>query len=82
MTPRASGDKVGPWQGGVLQIRVARPPADGEANRAVLGLVARVLAVAPSTLTLVAGERSRLKRIEVRGLPPADLDARLAALGD
>lgn len=48
----------------------------------MLGLVARALAVAPSTLNLVAGERSRLKRIEVRGLPPADLDARLAALGD
>lgn len=82
MTPRAGGDRVGPWADGILQLRVARPPADGEANRAVLRLVARALAVAPSALSLVAGERSRLKRIEVRGLHPADLDARLSALGD
>ncbi len=54
--PRASADRAGPVIDGVLQVRVTRPPADGEANRAVLKLVAAALHVAPSRLVLVAGE--------------------------
>jgi uncharacterized protein YggU (UPF0235/DUF167 family) len=40
VTPRASSEAIGPFIGGVLRVRVTRPPADGEANRAVLRLVA------------------------------------------
>ena len=82
VTPRAAADRVGPYAAGMLQVRVTRPPADGEANRAVLRLIARALAVPPSTLTLLAGSRSRRKRYAVDGLSAADLSARLATLGD
>jgi uncharacterized protein YggU (UPF0235/DUF167 family) len=73
---------VGPWRDGVLAVRVARPPADGEANRAVLRAVAAALRLPPSALVLTAGERSRLKRVAVSGLSRTELEARLAALGD
>jgi uncharacterized protein YggU (UPF0235/DUF167 family) len=82
VTPRADADRVGPYAGGLLRVRVTRPPADGEANRAVIRLVAGALGVPPSTLTLVAGARSRTKRYAVRGLSAADLAARLSTLGD
>jgi hypothetical protein len=82
VTPRAVVDRAGPYADGVLHLRVTRPPADGEANRAVVGLLARALAVAPSTIRLVAGARSRTKRFAVLGLSEAELESRLAALGD
>lgn len=82
VTPRADADRVGPYADGLLQVRVTRPPADGEANRSVLRQVARALGVPPSSVTLVAGARSRLKRCAVEGLSGTELAARLAGLGD
>jgi hypothetical protein len=81
VTPRAAADRVGPYAEGVLRVRVTRPPADGEANRSVLRLVARALGVAPRRLRLVAGDRARRKRVSVDGLDAAELGRRLAALG-
>jgi len=82
VTPRAEADRVGPYAAGLLQVRATRPPADGEANAAVLRLVARALGVPRSSLTLVAGARARVKRYAVNGVSAGDLSARLAALGD
>lgn len=81
VTPRASSDSVGPYVDGTLRVRVTRPPADGEANRAVLRLVARALDVPPGRLELVAGARSRRKRIRVIGLDDGELSLRLEAIG-
>lgn len=80
VTPRASFDRVGPLRDGVLEVRVTRPPADGEANQAVIGLVAGALDVPPSRLAMVAGSRGRRKRLRIDGLDEAELARRLAAL--
>lgn len=80
VTPRAATDRVGPVRDGVLAVRVTRPPTDGEANRAVLRLVSRVLGVPASRLTIAAGERARRKRVTVDGIDQAELSRRLAAL--
>ena len=81
VTPRASADRVGPWADGALRVRVTRPPSGGEANRAVVRLVADALDVAPSGVDLVAGQRGRKKRLRIAGLEPAELERRLAAIG-
>ena len=80
VTPRAAADRVGPYRDGVLRVRVTRPPADGEANRAVLRLVARAIGVPVSRLRLAAGERGRRKRVSVHGIDAAELGRRLAVL--
>jgi hypothetical protein len=81
VVPRSASDRVGPYSSGVLRVRVTRPPADGEANRAVLRLVARALDLAPSRLSLVAGSRGRRKRVRVEGMDDDELRRRLARLG-
>jgi len=78
--PRAARDHVGPREGGVLHVRVTRPPADGAATDAVRRLLAGWLGVAPSRLRLVAGERAREKRFAVDGTTAAELTRRLAGL--
>lgn len=59
----------------MLKVRVAAAAADGAANAAVLALLAKALHVPKSSLTLVAGQTARLKRVAVEGLDAAALTA-------
>ena len=62
------------WDGAVLHVRVTARPVEGAANRALLQAVADALGVRRSTVSLVAGERSREKLVEVIGLDPTLLE--------
>jgi uncharacterized protein (TIGR00251 family) len=68
VTPRAARDKVGPMHDGRLKIAVTAPPVDGEANAAVIDLIARTLGVAKSAVSVIAGASSRRKTIRVIGV--------------
>jgi uncharacterized protein len=85
LTPRGGRDAVeGVDEEGVLRIRVSTPAVDGAANRALVGLLARTLRVAPSHVVLESGVRSRLKRVRLSwraGLSPADVEARCQGSG-
>ena len=78
--PRASRDEIAAWQDDALRVRVTAAPVDGDANAAVRRLVARSLGVAPSTVDVVRGHRSREKVLRVAGLSLADIRARLAGI--
>ena len=65
--------------GAAWKIRVAAPPERGAANRAVVDLLARTLGVRPAAVRLVSGRASRDKMVEVAGLGPAEIEARLAS---
>jgi uncharacterized protein (TIGR00251 family) len=82
VTPRASRDAIGGLHEGVLRVRVTRPPADGEANRAVVRLVGQALGVAPSTISIASGEHARRKRLALATLDETELQRRLASIGD
>jgi uncharacterized protein len=73
LRPGAPKDELLGFRDGVLQARVCAPPVDGRANRALCKLVARRLSIAPSKVTIVRGERSRDKLIEVAGTDAAAL---------
>ena len=59
---------------GLLVVRVAAPALDGRANRAVCRLLAKRLGVPPSKLTIMRGQRSRDKTIQVEDVDQATLD--------
>lgn len=83
MTPRASRDEVTGWrEPGVLAVRVTAPPVEGEANRAVVAVLAQALRVAPSTVTVVRGERGRDKIVRISGLAMGEIEARVARLAE
>jgi hypothetical protein len=69
--PRASRDAIaGEWQG-ALKVRLTAPPVDDRANDACRRLLAARLNIPVSAVRIVAGERSRTKRIEVQGVAAA-----------
>jgi uncharacterized protein YggU (UPF0235/DUF167 family) len=51
---------------GELTVYVRQPAVKGEANEAVVKLLAKHLGIAPSRLDLVSGATSRVKRFRVR----------------
>lgn len=75
--PRASRSTVLGVREGLLDVAVAAPPVDGEANAAIIELLAKVLRVARRDLSLVLGQASRTKVVEIAGLAPDDVRARL-----
>ncbi len=75
--PRASRDELTGVRDGVLHARVCAAPVDGDANRALCRLIASRAGIAPSRVSVIRGERGRLKLVRVSGLQDADL---LAAL--
>ena len=79
--PRASREGIDGRQAGAWRVRVSAPPMDGDANRAVIALLARALGVRPAALKIVRGARGRDKLVHVEGLCPEDIERRLAAVG-
>ncbi len=66
--PRASRDEiVGGYQDG-LKIRLTAPPVDDRANEALRRLLAARLKVSLAAVRIASGERSRTKRVEIRGV--------------
>jgi uncharacterized protein len=75
VTPRGGADAVVGWEGDALRVRVAAAPADGEANRAVIALLAKRFGVSKSEIEIVRGDTSREKWVRVGALDPAALRA-------
>jgi len=63
----------------VLKARVRAAPSEGEANAALIKLLAHSLDVTPRNVDLVAGATARVKRVKIAGDPGA-LAAALAKL--
>jgi uncharacterized protein (TIGR00251 family) len=80
--PRAGRDAIVGWQGAVLRVRVAAPPADGAANETVRFLLAERLGCAPSRIEIVRGHAARTKIVRIAGLALSEVTARLATPGD
>ena len=80
VTPRAKRSRVGNMVRtddgrSVVAIRLAAPPVDGAANKALVKFLAERLAVPASRIAIVAGEKSRLKTVRIAGVDPAVLSA-------
>ena len=66
--PRSSRNVVdGEWQG-ALRVRLTAPPLDDRANEALLAFLAEILRIPKSAVRILAGARSRTKRVEIRGV--------------
>ena len=71
--PRASRNAIeGEWQG-ALKVRLTAPPVDDKANAALCVFLAGQLNIPRSAVRILAGERSRVKRVEIRGVTAAQV---------
>jgi uncharacterized protein len=54
----------------VLKARVTAPPSEGEANTALVRLIAKGVGVPPRDVTVAAGATARVKRLAIAGDGP------------
>jgi uncharacterized protein (TIGR00251 family) len=65
--PKAKRNEVAGMHAGRLRIRVAAPPVDGKANRALTGFLADLFGVSRTRVILEKGESGRLKTVRIHG---------------
>jgi len=79
VTPNASADRVGPWKGDELQIRVRAPAVDGRANEALCEVLAGRMGLHSRDVRVARGSTSRHKLVEIQGLDLAAARSRLSS---
>jgi uncharacterized protein (TIGR00251 family) len=62
---------------GALKIRLQAPAVEGRANEALCEFLAEILKTPKSAVRILAGDRSRIKRVEVSGVTAAQVEALL-----
>ena len=76
--PGSARPGVGGHHDEALVVRVSEGAADGNATAAALALMAAAFGVSRSSVTVVAGARSRVKILDVAGADPGTLERLLA----
>jgi uncharacterized protein len=66
--PRASRDAIEGAYGEALKVRLTAPALENRANEALRRLLAERLNVQVAAVRIVAGEKSRTKRISIAGI--------------
>ena len=66
--PRASKDEIVGVMGGALKIRLQAPAVENRANEALVEFLVQFLKTPRSAVRILSGDRSRTKRMEVRGV--------------
>ena len=82
LIPRAAKPGLAGTRGDAVLVRVQAPPVDGAANAELIAVMAAALEVPVRAVSIVAGPRSRTKRLRVSGIDLATASERLLGQPD
>jgi uncharacterized protein len=71
--PRASKNEIAGVMEGAVKIRLQAPAVEDRANEALREFLAELLKRPKSAVRILAGGRSRVKRVEVAGVTAAEV---------
>jgi uncharacterized protein (TIGR00251 family) len=80
--PRAGNTGLAGTRNGALLVRLAAPPVEGAANRALIAFLANLLDIPKRSIAIVAGTSSRQKRVKITGVTAAAVRERLDRRSD
>src|SRR4029077_17846075 len=66
--PRASKNEIAGVMDGALKVRLQAPALENRANEALVEFLALLLKTPKAAVRILSGDRSRTKRIEIRGI--------------
>jgi uncharacterized protein (TIGR00251 family) len=70
VTPGASHTETLDVREGRLRVKIAAAPEDGKANAALTAFFAKLLGLPKKNVSLIRGEKSRLKTVAFQGRTP------------
>jgi len=78
LTPRGGADRIDGWGRDAagrafLKARVRAAPTEGEANAALVALLAKTLGLPKSAVTVAHGTTQRLKQVDLQAIDQASL---------
>jgi uncharacterized protein (TIGR00251 family) len=76
--PRARRSELAGIHNGTLKIKIAAPPVDDAANRAIVDFFSALLDIPKSRVRIAAGLKSRNKTLIIEGVSP---DSFISSLG-
>lgn len=66
--PRANKDEIAGEFAGGMKVRLQAPAVENRANEALVEFLSRLLKTPKSAVRILGGDRSRTKRLEIRGV--------------
>jgi len=72
--PRANKDEIAGEMAGALKVRLRAPAVEGRANEALIEFLAELLKTSKGAVRILSGERSRMKRLEIRGVTKQQIE--------
>ncbi len=76
--PRASKNRVAGMHGSAIKICVTAPPVENKANEAVINLIAELLEVPKSSVSIKSGKQGRSKKVLISNLALKEAQEALA----
>ncbi|HEU0305302.1 MAG TPA: DUF167 domain-containing protein, partial [Gaiellaceae bacterium] len=81
VTPGTGQSRIVGRHGDAWKVRIGVAPERGRANAALCELLAKSLRVRPADVSVVSGHTARDKIVELRGVSPSEVAARLEPTG-
>jgi uncharacterized protein len=75
--PRASRNEISGVVEGALKVRLQAPAIEDRANEALREFLAILLKTPKSAVRILSGDRSRIKRLEIRGVTKGQVESLL-----
>jgi uncharacterized protein (TIGR00251 family) len=72
--PGASRNEIVGIREGALCVRLTSPPVEGAANKECIRFLSKKLHIAKSNISIIRGERSRNKVLQLEGVKPEELE--------
>ena len=79
VTPNARKNGVVSWTEDEIRLKIKAPAVEGKANAALIEYLSELTGVPRAKIRLRAGEKSRIKLVEIDGPAPDELRSRIQA---
>lgn len=80
VVPSASKNGIAEITAEAVRVRIAAPPVEGKANRALEKFIAKLLGVPGGSVGVVKGETGKLKKVLVAGLSPSEVEKKIRSV--
>jgi uncharacterized protein (TIGR00251 family) len=77
--PNAPRNEIVGWLGDALKVKIHAPPVEGKANEALCEFLADAFGLPRRAVTVLRGDTSRQKLVQITGLTLGDVKARVRA---